>query len=85
MNRREIISSALVLPLVPYVSSKYKTPPQFQTYELWVGGNDWTELPFEDIMKGDTIRQKKLPDLKFKVEKTYFNLEPMGIRVKQII
>ena len=82
MNRRELLSGALVLPLVPYISSKYKTPKGHEPYELWVGGNDWQELPFDDIMVNDTIRRKRTPQYSYKVTRINHSLTENVLQVQ---
>jgi len=70
MNRREVLTAALVLPLIPYIGTKYKTPPMCEPFEKLVYGF-WEEYPFDEFQKGDIVRRIREPTYVMKISSTF--------------
>jgi hypothetical protein len=70
MNRREAILGISIVPIIPYINIKYKTPYGYEPYEKFTL-TDWEEYPFEEIQPGDIVRRKRFPEDQFKVIKLY--------------
>jgi hypothetical protein len=76
------------LPLIPYINIKpeYKTPYGFEPYEKLLY-NEWREWKFEDIKSKDIVRRMKYPDIKYKVIRTFPEVDqyhPAGFTVEAI-
>jgi len=55
MNRRELIKSLLILPIIPYLGTKYTTPETDRVVYKLIN-NTWVEYPFDELIEKDIFR-----------------------------
>ena len=78
MNRRELIKSIGVIPLIPYIGTKYKTPPNEEIFDRLIN-DQWIEYPFDEFKVGD-IAKRRRDNIKFEIHRIYSDMGPIHPR-----
>jgi len=72
INRREIIQNIALLTVIPYISTKYKTPQGYQPFEK-LTNNIWEEYPFDELQVGDIVRRQQYPKEEYEISYKFKN------------
>ena len=92
MKRRDFIKTGAILPLVPYVGTKYNTPETDRVVYKLIN-NNWVEYPFDELKKDDIIRlanhKDDLNNIIFKVNRVYKSTDPnipdgIAVNIQQV-